>query len=314
MGKYSLNEYEMRKAIQLLTHVEQKLDAVKGIIEKAQAQLKNQSGYFISNSKVTLGKQADVMQKQMKNIALIRDYMQEVIQLTSEANENAKNVIMSDDLEKFLNEAAAGIAAGALSWTMGVEKYVGKDNGKNNLQETSGAADDVQQGERYTEEEMLAHMRQSAEAAHTIGTYYPDFNGLCSPFTTRQLIVNGVFQRNVDYGAYYGKDYYSTWRGRQTSTGYIAEPFEGSNCLQDILAKYPGQTLRNIVLSFNYDGDNYRDPNAGHVMMIQYIQDGKVYFMESDANLVGTTAPCVKTIEEFIGIYTGANGAIYFHQ
>ena len=152
------------------------------------------------------------------------------------------------------------------------------------------------------------------------------FNGACGAFVYQQLRDIGVFGKK-DSGVPYGKDYYKTWSKKtSTSTGYKIEAYaakNGENPLSALLANHSAdEPLTNIVLSFD-QAKGFYPSSAGHVMLITAIQDGQVYFMESNAGslhqLKGNMKyaegqPLQLSVEDFIKQYQHMNGLVHFYQ
>ena len=148
------------------------------------------------------------------------------------------------------------------------------------------------------------------------------FSGACSAFVWRQLEDLGVFCYGKDAGVASGKDYYSDWSKKSvTSTGYQVESYGGGNGLLDLITIHSGKPIKNIVVSFDCDGINYKD-SAGHVLLISEIRDGKVFYMESaggklynlDGRRYSEGEPICLSVTDFMKQYPGMNGVVHFYQ
>ena len=155
------------------------------------------------------------------------------------------------------------------------------------------------------------------------------FSGACGAFVYRQLCDIGVFKLNKDSGVAAGKDYYSVWGKKSTtSTGYSIESYgydetANNNPLQDLINAHQGETLENIVVSFDYDGVNYKNKTYGHVMLITAIKDGNVYYMESEDGALRNVDPKQKykegepiclSVSDFMKQYPNMNGVVHFYK
>lgn len=179
-----------------------------------------------------------------------------------------------------------------------------------------------------TPEEICAEMEARYQRMLEV-TKRTSFSGACSAFVYRQLCDIGVFELNKDSGIAAGKDYYSVWSKKSTtSTGYSIESYgydetAKNNPLQDLINAHQGETLENIVVSFNYDGKNYMDKKYGHVMLITAIKDGNVYYMESADGALWNVNPNQKykegepiclSVSDFMKQYPNMNGVVHFYK
>lgn len=119
----------------------------------------------------------------------------------------------------------------------------------------------------------------------------------CTWYTAAKMKANGF---NIAH--FYpsnGKDWFN---GVNSTDIYTATKYAGANCLKDLI-NAKGQPVTDIVLSFPYSagGGKY-----GHVMYIDKIVDGKVYFSDNWQKGV----PQSMSIDELIAKYKGyGNGA-----
>ena len=99
-----------------------------------------------------------------------------------------------------------------------------------------------------------------------------------------------------------------------TPYGYKQVKYYGENCLQDII-EANGGIAYNIVLSFNIQSGQFA--KYGHVLFINAIIDGKVYYSESYSTSRGAEgAPQVNTLANFLRYYRSFQiiGAIHMTQ
>lgn len=179
-----------------------------------------------------------------------------------------------------------------------------------------------------TPEEICAEMEARYQRTLEVTTR-TSFSGACSAFVYRQLCDVGVFESGKDSGVAAGKDYYSVWSKKSTtSTGYSIESYgydetAKNNPLQNLINAHHGETLENIVVSFNYDGKNYTNEKYGHVMLITAIKDGNVYYMESaDGSLWNVNPnqtykegePICLSVSDFMKQYPKMNGVVHFYK
>lgn len=170
--------------------------------------------------------------------------------------------------------------------------------------------------------EMKARYQRTLEA-----TNRTSFSGACSAFVYRQLRDAGVFG-SKDSGVASGKDYYKVWgKKAKTSTGYQIEsygydPNAKNNPLEDLISAHSGETLNNIVVSLD-QRKGFFPSEHGHVMLITAIQDGNVFFMESQSGSFHALKngkayaegdPLVLPINDFLKQYPSMNGVIRFHK
>lgn len=170
-----------------------------------------------------------------------------------------------------------------------------------------------------TDKELLAEMEVRYQKLREERGY--SFNGACGAFTFRQLKDQGIVEDGE--GVKLGKDYYKVWTQRGvTSTGYKVESYSANQGgLDALISAHPDEFIKNVAVSFNYDGKNYTS-SAGHVLLITEIRNGQVFFSESAAgklyNLDGRKyeegEPLVLSTSDFKKQYPGINGVVHFYQ
>lgn len=111
MSRYSLNEEELRKGQQLLLHVGNKLDAMIRNVETARESLVGYSGYGIERQRYTLETQKNVLVLQIENVERLRTCIQQVMDRTRMANQEAKAELQNSELNTGFQTAASIIAA-----------------------------------------------------------------------------------------------------------------------------------------------------------------------------------------------------------
>lgn len=147
------------------------------------------------------------------------------------------------------------------------------------------------------------------------------FYGKCGAYTYQQLVDKGIASNGE--GVALGKDYYATWTARGTTkTGYSVESYGGTSGLDSLVAAHKGETISNIAVSFNQYKNIYPS-SVGHVLLIDKIIDGKVYFSENSNGSLWSLPertkyvagePLCLTIEQFKKQYPQMNGVVYFHK
>lgn len=156
------------------------------------------------------------------------------------------------------------------------------------------------------------------------------FNGNCGSYTFRQMKLSGIIGKgSKNESTMLGKNYYNLYKGKvengitTTSGGYNIEAYGGSNGLQDLLNAHLGEDLHNIIISYNPSKiyGSKENPEAGHVMFVNRIVNGVVFFTESNrwydkANRVwhGDGEVTAMPVDEFLHDYPGANGTVYFSK
>lgn len=106
-----------------------------------------------------------------------------------------------------------------------------------------------------------------------------------------------------------GKDVFANIREGDHGN-YVAEKYPGGNCLNDLINK-KGNPVTDIIISFpqEYGGGN----KWGHVIYIDQIVDGKVYFTDNRSAKTGT----VCSLEEFFVKYKSngtPNGCVHLEK
>lgn len=295
MSKYVTDTEELRKAIALLGYVDGKLENLSKRITATYYQLESQKSSEADKARSEIKAQGALYDLQWENILSIKAFLEVVLNETLLAEEKAKA-----DMEK-------EFVPGNENHNTNTNKPVAGNSPNVNVTPTTNVVDEM--SERYR--------RLLQETGRT------SFNGACSAFVYQQLRVQGIVSYNGDAGIGSGKDYYAVWSQRgYTSTGYRAETYGGVNGLRDLLNTNPGQVIKNVAVSFNYDGANYLSREHGHVMLISEIRDGKVYFMESAAgslyNLDGRAyaegEPVCLSVNDFLRQYPNMNGVVHFHK
>lgn len=97
------------------------------------------------------------------------------------------------------------------------------------------------------------------------------------------------------------------YRDIRETSDYSVTKYDGNNCLSNLITSEK-QPITNVVISFSdsyYYHKGSSSQNFGHVIYIDQIVDGKVYFSD---NTSPSTAK-VYTIEEFMAKYNNSNGS-----
>ncbi len=109
------------------------------------------------------------------------------------------------------------------------------------------------------------------------------WHGACSAYVNKILRNEGICTYN-EYNEYskYAKDYAQKLADKGiTKTGYTCTGYTGSTGLDDLIAAHPNEPITNVVISMSAGSAMATDTTNGHVVLIQLIQDGKLYFTES---------------------------------
>lgn len=127
-------------------------------------------------------------------------------------------------------------------------------------------------------------IRQEIEArSERLKNEHGSFDQRCGGYTYQQLedqgLVAGSDVGGSDPGAN-GKDWIETWEGKETtSTGASVDVYRGENSLADYINQHSNESITNIVVSY----DDVRGPEKyGHALLISRIQDGKIYFTDTE--------------------------------
>lgn len=111
MSRYSVNEEELRKGQQLLLHVGNKLEAAARNVENAKESLMGYTGYGIERQRYTLETQKNVLALQMENVERLRACIQQVMERTQVANQEARAELQNSELNTGFKTAADIVAA-----------------------------------------------------------------------------------------------------------------------------------------------------------------------------------------------------------
>lgn len=309
MGVYRVSEDELNRAIGTLNHIHNKLERCYDDLNRTYRSLQNQSGLGIQNVKYTINAQKETLRIQKHNVEQIRDCVQSIINKTKEASVNAQKMLESVDLSKAMVDAAT-VATGVAG------AVTGAGGGKNNAAPANptGVGNN---GTGWSSYEEINRRAQDLRAQALAKDGRISFNGMCGAFTFRQLLYQGILSPGEQ--TLLGKDYYGHLTNMgQTKTGYVCEGYAGANGLNDLLNNHSNEILTNVVVSFDQRNPDYPS-EAGHVLLIQRIQEGYVYFMESQTvTKFGQTYQegqlIVMTTEQFNQSYPAANGVVYLHS
>lgn len=110
-----------------------------------------------------------------------------------------------------------------------------------------------------------------------IGT---DLSKECNRYTKAQLDYFGIMPYN-DSPDRNGNTWCNDGTGSKVNTGtvtaygYTIENIQGADCINKLLAKYPNQSIYDIVISFG------KEREFGHVCYVHAIENGKVVFTDN---------------------------------
>lgn len=147
------------------------------------------------------------------------------------------------------------------------------------------------------------------------------YTGACSAFVYGCLCRSGAFATRVDPGCGKGGMYYDTWKKKSvTSTGYSVESVgktSGSNLtpLEQLIANHEGEALSNVVMSFK---PPLYEATYGHVIYINEIRDGTVYFTESQTAQLRKIGQVYEgkvkavSLDKFVSKYSDMTGVTHF--
>lgn len=131
--------------------------------------------------------------------------------------------------------------------------------------------------------------------------------GYCTKYTRDKLVKMGC-KMTAHYGN--GTAWYNGFKnGSYLPKGYQAECISGNDALDTLIKRYEGIPLYNVVVSFG----THRDPNdslrhCGHVMIIDCIKDGKIYYTDSFKHSnVAAGKLHVSTLKQFKDFYLSKN-------
>lgn len=249
---------------------------------------------LLNSSQGTTADAANACINELNNIkALFHQY----VEILAKAVLSIKTQFQQSDAET----AKIASAIGAISVITGSE--VG------NTSEEVGTVQVIGKGETWvntrTDEELSAYDNALLNDGSTSvwGRYNKYYSGIragtvnCTWYTGKKCEANG-FNLNYFHPGN-GKDWYN---GIQSTESYTATKYSGANCLNDLINS-EGQPVTNIVISFPY---SYQGGPYGHVLYIDQIVDGKVYY--SDNGSPGVRK--VKTIDSFLaGFKSAGNGS-----
>ncbi|MCH5314356.1 MAG: hypothetical protein J1E81_00475 [Eubacterium sp.] len=188
------------------------------------------------------------------------------------------------DLVDFINKA--------------VEQYIKVDKGLA-AQSTIGTADypdNVKVSVHVKSSQELQDIYNASKQKANNMTKNVDGSISCASLTKAKAEANGF---NADWNGNGNQVYNNISAGEHSN--YAATKYAGGNCLQDLI-KAEGEPITDIVISFPKSpsyGTKY-----GHVLYIDQIVDGKVYFSD---NIAPTTGK-VLTIDQFLKNYANSNG------
>lgn len=148
------------------------------------------------------------------------------------------------------------------------------------------------------------------------------FQGACSGFVYGILKRSGAFSKN-DPGIAAGGMYYDSWKKKTvTSTGYLVESVGKAESgditpLEKLINDHPGEVLTNIAMSFK---PPLYHSTYGHVIYINEVRDGVVYFTESQTASLKHIGKVVEgkvkavSLETFLKKYSNMTGITRFSK
>lgn len=290
MSKYFTDSEEIQKAIILLEYVNGKLASLSKRINTVYSTLNEQQNSTVKNANNSINVQGIIYDDQMKNIVEIAGFLQATLNESLIAQEAANKIMESEIKQDTENHISSGAQENDIS--------TNKPSSSTNIVSIMKS--------RYQK-----IIRETGRST---------FDGLCGAFVFQQLRVQGIVEYDTGDNVTRGKDYYVFWKRKgRTSTGYRVETYGGTNGLRDLLATRQGQVIRNVAVSFNYDGYNFQS-DAGHVLLISEIRDNKVYFMENKAGTLHNLnrrpyaegEPLCLSVNDFIKQYPNMNGVAHF--
>lgn len=180
-----------------------------------------------------------------------------------------------------------------------VEKYIKWDTGSIPKDETYGSADypdNVKASVHVKNSQELQDIYNKSKSKAENMTRNVDGSISCASLTKAKAEANGF---NVDWSGNGNQVYGNIAAGEHSN--YVATKYAGGNCLQDLI-NAEGNPITDIVISFpnEYGGGN----KWGHVLYIDQIVDGKVYFSDNTSPAAGK----VLSIDEFLTKYKKWNG------
>ena len=142
-----------------------------------------------------------------------------------------------------------------------------------------------------------------------------NYTNYCGAYTHDIATTLGIIK--PDSASYNGKDWFSGFNNKNNRNklckGWKYECFPGVNCLNDVLEKYDGEVY-NLIFSMKSNSP------YGHVLFVNAIINGKVYFSESyNTYFAPSKQMAVLPIDEFKDYYFGNNsfengGIIHFYE
>lgn len=103
------------------------------------------------------------------------------------------------------------------------------------------------------------------------------YKGRCGALTNQQLLEKGIVGSKGEVATNYGKDLAKNIASKGTTkTGYKPTTYSS---ITDLFNESKNRTISNVVVSYNPGGD-FGAP-AGHAMLIDKIENGKVYFIDN---------------------------------
>lgn len=145
-------------------------------------------------------------------------------------------------------------------------------------------------------QEELSKIYSEATSIASKGTRNVGGGISCAEMTKAKMKLNGFDMERIGNG---NETYYNI----NSNDKFNADKFPGANCLYDML-NVTGQPVTDIVISFPYAASK-GNKKYGHVIYIDQIVDGKVYYSD---NWVGTDGidrkkGMVCTVEELLANY-----------
>lgn len=134
----------------------------------------------------------------------------------------------------------------------------------------------------------------------------------CVLFTNMKLRKLGIEPKGSGNG---NARYQLIKNGNWSGNGYTVDCVDGRNALQTIVEKNGGEPVYNIVVSFEhaYDGDcdgKAQYYNCGHVLMIDKIENGQVYFSDNWWGASQYKSKIPMSLSDFLNFYNKYYGGI----
>lgn len=286
MSKYVTDTEELRKAIALLGYVDGKLENLSKRITATYYQLESQKSSEADKARSEIKAQGSLYDLQWENILSIKAFLEVVLNETLLAEEKAKA-----DMEKEYNIHEENRVP---SRDESAEK---EQIGNVNTQQNENSL--YQRGKYYND-----------IVADKSDIWRLDYSWGCTWHTAKKLSMLGV-----EYMGPFGNGV--SWvtnmpEGENVNGDWDIDKYWGNGWYESLLAANGNKPIYNVVLSFETNttaGLEY----CGHVMMIDAIIDGKVYFTDT-----AWAEEKVLSINEFKSLYATYNGncigAAHFHK